>query len=179
MRHPAGAARKTGLSRRGVEEFNPKSEFDMGNTRPGVYRRLLASLTAIIMISAVSLPNASFAQAVTSGTIEVRVTDSTGAALPGATATLTNAETGFLRTGVSDDRGVFQFLLVPVANNYELRAELSGFGTAVISGIRVDPGTQVRNAVLRSPDRYNEWFNHARHGRHSDGGSAVGHQELR
>jgi hypothetical protein len=120
----------------------------MSNTLPGVRRRLLASSTAIVMIAAAILPNASFAQAVTSGTIEVRVTDSTGAALPGATATLTNAETGFLRTGVSDERGVFQFLLVPVANNYELRAELSGFGAAVISGIRVDPGTQVRNTVL-------------------------------
>lgn len=120
----------------------------MSNTLTGVHRRLLASLAAIAMISAVILPNASFGQAVTSGTIEIRVADSSGAALPGATVTLTNAERGVLRTGVSDERGVFQFLLVPVANNYELRAELSGFGAAVISGIRVDPGTQVRNAAL-------------------------------
>ena len=76
----------------------------MSNTLTGVHRRLLASITAIVMISAVILPNASFGQAVTSGTIEIRVADSTGAALPGATVTLTNAERGVLRTGVSDER---------------------------------------------------------------------------
>ncbi len=107
-------------------------------------RRWLRTAVAIGAALAALAPRAGLAQAITTGTIEVRITDETKSIMPGVTVTLRNPDTGLTRTGVSDARGVFQFLTVPVANNYELKAELQGFATQTIGSIRVNPGaTQV------------------------------------
>jgi Carboxypeptidase regulatory-like domain/TonB-dependent Receptor Plug Domain len=90
-----------------------------------------------------------YAQAITTGTIEVHVTDETKAVLPGVTVTITNPDTGLMRSGVSDERGVFQFLNVPVGNTYDVKLDLSGFNTQTLTKVRVDPGTQVFNLSLK------------------------------
>ena len=55
------------------------------------------------------------------------ITDPKGAVLQGATVTISNASTGFLRTTKSANDGVYQFLEVPPAT-YTLTVTMAGFG---------------------------------------------------
>src|SRR4029434_3686328 len=76
----------------------------------------------------------SVAAQATTGSIQGVVTDSQGAAIPGATVTVRNVETNVSRTLVSDAEGNYRFLNLPVGN-YELVVELSGFGRHVRAGL--------------------------------------------
>jgi hypothetical protein len=62
----------------------------------------------------------------TAGNITGRVLDDQGAAVPGATVTATNTQTGFVRTDVSDAEGLFRLNALPVGT-YDLVFELQGF----------------------------------------------------
>jgi outer membrane receptor protein involved in Fe transport len=66
----------------------------------------------------------------TGGTLQGTVLDDQGLALPGATVTLTNIETGFSRTDVADEQGRYRAPALP-PGIYSITAELSGFATAV------------------------------------------------
>lgn len=68
-----------------------------------------------------------------------RVTDGSGAALPGVTVTATSNVTGQSITTVTD--GVGQFLSVPIpADTYTITFELAGFETQTRTPITVRPG---------------------------------------
>ncbi len=54
------------------------------------------------------------------------VTDPKGSVIPGATLTLSNPQTGFIREAKTNGQGVYQFLQVPPAT-YELLVSASGF----------------------------------------------------
>jgi outer membrane receptor protein involved in Fe transport len=55
------------------------------------------------------------------------ITDATGGVLPGVTVTLKNADTGFLRSTVTDADGRYSFNAVPPTGRWTLSAELQGF----------------------------------------------------
>jgi hypothetical protein len=76
---------------------------------------------------AMFLPASLSAQGAT-GTISGHVADATGAAIPGATITLTNTATSGVRTTVSTSSGDYTFPAVPIGT-YELKAERQGFKT--------------------------------------------------
>ena len=57
------------------------------------------------------------------------ITDSSGGITPGVTVTLRNEATGFTRTSVTNEAGLYSFPEVPIGT-YRLDAELSGFKTA-------------------------------------------------
>ncbi|MFB3920706.1 MAG: carboxypeptidase regulatory-like domain-containing protein [Terriglobia bacterium] len=61
------------------------------------------------------------------GAILGSVTDPTGAAVPGATVTLHNEGTGLNRTTITDSSGSYEFLAVPVGEDYTLAVEAHGF----------------------------------------------------
>ncbi|HXE80030.1 MAG TPA: carboxypeptidase-like regulatory domain-containing protein [Vicinamibacterales bacterium] len=82
------------------------------------------------------------AQAVT-GTILGTVTDPTGAVLPGATVTVTNQDTGFSRTVVSDAQGEYVTPQLPTGV-YTVAGELSGFKGMTLSNIRLGVDQRVR-----------------------------------
>jgi Carboxypeptidase regulatory-like domain len=65
-----------------------------------------------------------------SGEIKGTITDASGAVVPGATVTVTNTDTGFSRTAITDERGEYRILLLP-PGVYEVRVELSGFAAQV------------------------------------------------
>ncbi len=66
------------------------------------------------------------AQSQTTSAIVGQVTDTTGAAIPGATVTITNNATGLRRTANTDGAGQFNFpLLLP--GTYTVRAKAAGF----------------------------------------------------
>lgn len=60
------------------------------------------------------------------GKILGTVTDSSGAAVVGATVTLHNDLTGYGQTVKSDSAG-YQFLAVPIGQGYEVSVEAAGF----------------------------------------------------
>ena len=67
-------------------------------------------------------------------TVAGRVTDPSGAVLPGATVVLINVETGIKTQVTSNVQGLYTIPLVP-PGNYTLSAELSGFRPATRTGI--------------------------------------------
>src|SRR5687768_14396827 len=73
-----------------------------------------------------SLTAAAFAQVLPVGTIDGNVHDSTGAAVPGMTITLTHLDTNQVRTATTNDSGYYFF---PLANpgRYQVMAEKIGF----------------------------------------------------
>src|SRR5262245_36652941 len=79
------------------------------------------------------------------GTINAQVTasvsgkveDSTGAAVPGASITVTSLETGAARTLRSDEAGTYRVLALPVGR-YEVKAEAAGFKTALQTGVSLE-----------------------------------------
>jgi hypothetical protein len=74
-----------------------------------------------------------------SGSISGTVTDPSGAVVPGATITVENPVSGYLRTAKTDSTGHFQFSNLPF-NPYHLTAKATGFG-----GVAQD--ADVRSAV--------------------------------
>src|SRR5260221_4182623 len=72
------------------------------------------------------LPEAAFSQGETTSAIIGQVSDASGAAVPGATVTVTNKETGLRRSASTDDSGRFTFpQLKPAA--YSVKVEAEGF----------------------------------------------------
>lgn len=71
------------------------------------------------------------------------VQDATGGVLPGVSVTITNPETGFVRTVVTNDTGNYRvpFLSPGV---YDLQAELPGFNTASRSRVTLQVGDVLR-----------------------------------
>src|SRR6266851_771468 len=93
------------------------------------------SMLAIAGWLAASSAHAQTATASVSGVI----VDESGAATPGVTVSIKNRATGASRTVITDDRGRYSASnLEPGA--YELRAELSGFKTALREGVVLTVG---------------------------------------
>jgi hypothetical protein len=80
-----------------------------------------------LLLALVLVPVTAVAQGRAEGSINGRVVDATGAVLPGATVTATNAATGFTRTAVTGGEGNYVLPLLP-PGQYTLIAELDGFG---------------------------------------------------
>ncbi len=73
------------------------------------------------------------------GTIEGVLRDSTGAALPGATVTVTHLATGASRVVTTDKDGAYRALLLPLGA-YRVRAELAGFKVVELGGLSLSAG---------------------------------------
>jgi hypothetical protein len=99
-------------------------------------RRLAAGLLASIVLAA--LPGRVSAQGETTAAILGEVTDATSAALPGATVTATNHDTGLKRTVAADEAGRFNLPQLP-PGTYTVEATAPGFETAsnpnVVAGL--------------------------------------------
>jgi hypothetical protein len=74
------------------------------------------------------------------GTVTVTVTDTDGAALPGATVNVTSDETLSRRTVVTDGAGKATVVALDPATNYVVTVSLDGFATQLISGVVVRAG---------------------------------------
>src|SRR5262245_65897604 len=85
--------------------------------------KTLLIVTALVSFSACCL----YAQ--TFGEVTGRVTDPSGAVIPGASVALTNVNTNAVRTVVSTEAGAYTFPSV-APGSYRLRAELAGFKAA-------------------------------------------------
>lgn len=71
------------------------------------------------------------------GAVLGSVTDPSGAAVPGAKVTLHNPDTGFNHTVTTDTAGSYEFLAVPVGENYVVEVEAPGFQKSSQSKLRL------------------------------------------
>jgi len=76
------------------------------------------------------------------------VQDQSGAIVPGASATLTNAQNGADRTAVSNGDGMFTFSAVP-SGDYTLSVKAANFKDYTQAGIHLDPGDSKSIADIR------------------------------
>src|SRR5689334_9646899 len=100
-----------------------------------------AAVVRIVGIAAAVVCGAAAAAAAqgTTGSISGVVTDESKGALPGATVTVKDTETGQARVLTTDEQGRYRAdSLVP--GKYDLVVELSGFRTAQIAGMTVTIG---------------------------------------
>src|SRR5262245_45660117 len=94
-------------------------------------RHILAVVLTVLSVSTLA-PAALFAQA--TAQISGRVTDATGAVLPGVEVALTRTDTAAVRNTVTNETGAYTFPnLSP--GPFRLEASLPGFRTFVQSGI--------------------------------------------
>src|ERR1700704_966874 len=77
-------------------------------------------------LAVLSLPASIRGQAVATGTISGQVTDASGAAVVGATITLTDSSQGVVRTTTANDEGRYVLVNVP-PGTYTLAVNKTGF----------------------------------------------------
>jgi hypothetical protein len=109
-------------------------------------------LTAVFFLSALAINgNAQTFR----GTILGTVTDTSGAAVSGATVSVKNTGTGLLRTVTSDDDGNYSAPELPIGT-YSVTVEKSGFKSGLVSGISVEVSTERRADVILQPGEVSE-----------------------
>jgi outer membrane receptor protein involved in Fe transport len=84
------------------------------------------------------------------GTILGSVTDSSGGAVPGATVTVKNLDTGLVRTVTTSDDGTYSAPELPIGN-YSVTVEKPGFKSGVVTGIKVEVSSERRADVALQP----------------------------
>jgi len=98
------------------------------------YRRMVVALALMVTIAVPA-----WAQQQT-GSISGRAEDTSGAALPGVTVSITSDNLiGGPRTAVTDASGVYRFTLLP-GGKYTVSFELAGFGTLNVEGVNLNAG---------------------------------------
>jgi hypothetical protein len=97
--------------------------------------RLTVWLVALALVGSAARVSAQ----VETGEISGRVTDNTGAVLPGATVTLSGASLIQPQSAVSSETGTYHFPRIPIGG-YTVRFELPGFKTVVREGIQITIG---------------------------------------
>ena len=95
-----------------------------------------------MLVGMLAIPSTVSAQAVT-GTLLGNVTDSSGAAVPGATVTATETQTNSSRTAVTNEAGNYIFSSLR-NGTYSVEAELQGFRKVIRQNVRVDVNTTMR-----------------------------------
>jgi hypothetical protein len=98
---------------------------------------LIRTLAVILWVGFAGL---AFGQSTNSGDINGTVTDAAGAAIPGATVTVMNVETGVSKTYITNDSGVYDTSSI-VAGTYKITFAKQGFSTLVRSSITLIVGT--------------------------------------
>ena len=99
-------------------------------------------IIALFASAALFIPSLASAQAVT-GTLLGNVTDSSGAAVPGATVTATDVNKNISRTAVSNEAGYYIFTSLQ-SGTYNVEAELQGFKKVARQNVTVDVNTTIR-----------------------------------
>jgi len=111
-------------------------------TKRSMLRMLAYSLLAVLLAVPFSLHAQQY-----SGTINGTVTDSTGAAIPGATITITNTGTAAKTVQHSDGQGNFVFAQLPIGT-YEVRVTQGNFKEFVETGVQVHTSTNTEVPVV-------------------------------
>src|SRR5437763_2264745 len=105
-------------------------------------RAMLVGVLALLLTATSALAQLSTAQ------LSGRITDDSGAVLPGVTVTVTQTATGLTRSVTTDEKGTYVLPNLPTGP-YRLEAALQGFRTYAQTGIVLQvAGTPTINVVL-------------------------------
>src|SRR6185437_11094610 len=96
----------------------------------------LARISMFLVLCVFGMALASMAQTSSTGALTGKISDPSGAVVPGATITLTSLATGQSRTAMTGNDGSYNFGLLPPAN-YSLRIEAAGFKAVVVPSVTV------------------------------------------
>src|SRR5258706_9609496 len=107
--------------------------------------RGIRSFALVVFALTIFAGASSFAQTCR-GTISGSVTDSSGAAVPGATVTIKNVDTGLVRTVTTSDDGSYAAPELPIGT-YSVSVEKAGFKLGVVTGIKVEVSSERRADV--------------------------------
>ena len=106
----------------------------------------MKSLANLVLVSLFFMQAAASAQQSASSGLVGQVTDSSQAAIPGATVTVTNVGTNAQRTTVTDGEGRFSIPALPPAS-YHIKVELQGFQTAELQNFVLRQGETARPTI--------------------------------
>ena len=104
--------------------------------------KTVVGAAALLLTCGLLQPSVSDAQ-VLYGSIVGNVQDSSGAALPGATVTITSKETNLVRTAVTNQTGAYSLTNVQ-AGTYNVKVSLQGFKESVETAVPVTVNTVSR-----------------------------------
>jgi hypothetical protein len=93
-------------------------------------------MRVFLIVFCIAVLTTSSAAQYTTASLGGTVKDSTGSAVPQASITVRNVETGFTQNVSTDSEGAFLFSRLPVGR-YELRVEKAGFTTYMQTGIQL------------------------------------------
>ena len=111
-------------------------------------------ILAVAALTASLFATPAFAQR-TTASVRGTVTDQTKAVVPGATVTISSADTGLTRTAVTNGDGVYAVTDLPVGH-YNLSVELQGFKTATHQNIVLQVAEDREINVVLEPGGLNE-----------------------
>ncbi|MDR5726567.1 MAG: carboxypeptidase regulatory-like domain-containing protein, partial [Terriglobia bacterium] len=111
--------------------------------RSYLWKKSLQSMAIIFLLVGAGWLHAQ----VTTGAISGNVTDSTGAAVAGATVVVTNQGTGVPRTLTTDDSGFYSAEGLPVGL-YRIQISKPGFQQNVTQDIQLNPGQRRANNIV-------------------------------
>ena len=107
------------------------------------HRLVRVSARSLLLVLVSFAP--ALAQSVSTAQINGTVRDPSGAGLPGVTVTVTQIDTGLVRSTVTDDGGSYILQNLPIGP-YRFEAELQGFRKFVQTGVVL----QVRRSRFRA-----------------------------
>lgn len=119
--------------------------------------RSFAVAALLILAWGFSLLPAAYGQA-SGGNLIGKVLDKSGAALPGATVTATQKETGLTRNTVTESDGSFRLPSLPVGS-YTVEVELNGFATVSVENVQLNVASQREINVDMTPSTVSETIN--------------------
>src|SRR5262245_18797855 len=88
------------------------------------------------------------AQTRSTSNLKVRVTDSTGAVIVGASISVENESTGIKADSTTNDHGEAYFAGLPLTGSYMLTVSKSGFNEAQRTGIQLEAGKLASADIL-------------------------------
>ena len=87
-------------------------------------------------------------QAINSGDVRGTATDASGALVPGVTVTVTNVNTGVVKSLLTNSDGLYDTSSI-VPGTYSIKFEKEGFQTFERSGVTINVGFSTVNAVMK------------------------------
>src|SRR5215470_12134686 len=89
------------------------------------------------------------------GTILGSITDSSGAAVPGAGVTIKNLDTGLTRNVGTSDDGTYAAPELPIGN-YSVTVEKAGFKIGLVTGVKVEVSSERRVDFTLQPGQLSQ-----------------------
>jgi Carboxypeptidase regulatory-like domain len=128
---------------------NHDSSGSTHTTRVNAFRMNVPSLVAFIVVALTFLPGKLLAQGETTSAILGQVSDASGAAVPGATVTIHNTETGLQRIATTDEAGRFNFTQLK-PGTYTVKVEAQGFDPKQMDAVAAGLGQkQTADFIMR------------------------------